>query len=120
MKWFFALNEGGNQFENYANLLKVAVHTALKFTSLEPHFLYDGHENDLTVWLRSKGVQILNCRSFLYDELKKVADDRGDPNILAIGAGAFLGPKYRELRPSLGSPTNMSSTPTSMSCFALM
>lgn len=102
MKWFFALNEGGNQFENYANLLKVAVHTALKFTSLEPYFLYDGDENDLTVWLRSRAVQIIKCRSFLYDELKKVADNRGDPNIQAIGAGAFLRTEIPRITSELG------------------
>ncbi len=38
MKWFFALNEKGNEFDNYAKMLKVAVYTAQKFTSLNPYF----------------------------------------------------------------------------------
>ncbi len=90
MKWFFALNEKGNEFNNYAKMLKVAVYTAQKFTSLNPYFLYDGEENDLTDWLRARNVEIIRCRSFLYDELQKIADARRDQNFLAIGAGAFL------------------------------
>ncbi len=36
MKWFFALTEKGNEFANYAKMLKVAVYTEQKFTSLNP------------------------------------------------------------------------------------
>ncbi len=28
MKWFFGLNEFGNEFEDYSKMLKVALHTA--------------------------------------------------------------------------------------------
>jgi hypothetical protein len=90
MKWFFGLHEQGNQFENYSNLLKVAVYTAQKFTSLEPHFLYDGQENHLTEWLRKRNVRIINCRTFLYDRLRQLSDLYEKPDYLAIGAGAFL------------------------------
>ena len=90
MKWFFALNENGNEFANYAKLLKVAVYTARKYTSLEPHFIYDGEENELIDWLRARSVVIINRRSFLYNELARIAERRGDPTFLAIGAGAFL------------------------------
>ncbi len=44
----------------------------------------------MTEWLRARSVEIIRCRSFLYDELQKIADRRGDQNFLAIGAGAFL------------------------------
>ena len=90
MKWFFALNDYGNEFENYAKLLKVAVHTAQKFTSLVPFLLYDGRENDLTEWLKKRNVNIINCRSFLYEKLQQIAEKRKDPNYLGIGAGTFL------------------------------
>jgi hypothetical protein len=30
MKWFFALTEKGNEFTNYAKMLKVAVYTGKK------------------------------------------------------------------------------------------
>jgi hypothetical protein len=90
MKWFFALNENGSQFENYAKMLKVAVHTAQKFTSLQPHFLYDGQENHLTDWLRKRTVTIINCRTFLYEKLRELAERDNNSDYLAIGAGAFL------------------------------
>jgi lipopolysaccharide biosynthesis glycosyltransferase len=90
MKWFFALNEYGNEFENYSKMLKVAVHTAQKFTSLEPHFLYDGQENDLTRWLRNRNATIVNCRSFLYEKLRELAEIKNNPHIFTIGTGAFL------------------------------
>lgn len=90
MKWFFALNETGSQFENYAKLLKVAVYTAQKFTRLEPHFLYDGSENHLTEWLRARGVRIIACRTFLYEDLRRIAERENKPDCLTIGAGAFL------------------------------
>lgn len=102
MKWFFALNESGNGFEDYAKMLKVAVHTAGRFTDLRPHFLYDGKENDLTEWLRKRGVQIINLRSFLYDELNRIAEKKGDPNFLAIGAGAFLRTEIPRVSADLG------------------
>lgn len=90
MKWFFALNEDGAQFENYAKMVRVAVHTAARHTTLQPYFLYDGTENELTAWLRARDVPIIKCRTVLYDILAKCAAEKGDPNILAIGAGAFL------------------------------
>ncbi len=102
MKWFFALNECGNQFENYSKLLKVAVHTARKFTSLEPYFLYDGEENSLIEWLKKRGVNVINCRTFLYEKLKKIAQERCDPNYLGIGAGAFLRTEIPRLTAEVG------------------
>lgn len=102
MKWFFALNANGNQFAEYAEMLKTAVYTAQKFTSLEPYFLYDGGENALTEWLRERNVEIINCRTFLYDSLSRIAEKRNDPNYLNIGAGAFLRTEIPRLTEKLG------------------
>lgn len=90
MKWFFGLNEQSTVFEDYSKMLKVAVKTAQKFTSLEPHFLYDGEENSLTDWLQKQNVIIIKRRSFLYDKLAEIADKRNKTDYLTIGAGAFL------------------------------
>lgn len=90
MKWFFALNENGTQFENYSKMLKVAVHTAQKFTSLAPHFLYDGEENHLTEWLRKRNVCIIKRRTFLYERLQQLAERDNKPDYYRIGSGAFL------------------------------
>jgi hypothetical protein len=92
MKWFFALNHGGGgeEFERYSDLVKVAVHSAQRFTKLAPHCLFDGPDCELTGWLARRGVVILRRRTFLYDRLRDIARQRNDPRALTIGAGAFL------------------------------
>jgi hypothetical protein len=90
MKWFFALNELCPTFTHYANMIKVAVYTAIKHTSLVPHFLYDGVDNPLTEWLQKRNVPILSYRTPLFERLRELSQRRQDPQILAIGAGAFL------------------------------
>ncbi len=102
MKWFFGLNDYASDFENYAKMLQVAVYTAQKHTSLIPHFLYDGEENSLTAWLRERNVQVIHCRSFLYEQLKQIALERADENFLKIGAGAFLRTEIPRLTAELG------------------
>ncbi len=102
MKWFFAVNERGNEFENYAKMLKVAVATAAKHTSLEPCFLYDGEDNHLTAWLNERGVRIIRTRSFLYEQLADAAERKNNPEILAIGSGAFLRTEIPKLTSELG------------------
>jgi len=90
MRWFTAINERAFQFDRYADLLAVAVHTALERTQLVPHLLYDGEDNALTAGLRACGVRIIPCRTFAYDALAAIARDRNDPNLLSIGAGTLL------------------------------
>lgn len=90
MRWFFALNEASRDFSGYADMVKVAVHTAQAHTSLLPHCLYDGGENDLTRWLRARGVTIIPCRSQFYPALERMAALRNDPYYVTCGAGAFL------------------------------
>src|SRR5512134_1007813 len=102
MKWFFALNEAGYQFDRYAEMVRVAVHTARRHTSLSPYFLYDGLENDLTHWLRDQGVAIVPCRTHVYSGLKALAREHHDPNYLTVGAGAFLRCEIAALAPKLG------------------
>lgn len=102
MKYFFALNEDSTSFADYSKMLKTAVYTAQKFTRLEPHFLYDGGDNELTEWLTKRGVKIIKRRTFLYDDLRRIADARNDPNLLNIGAGAFLRTEIPRLAEELG------------------
>ncbi len=90
MKWFFALNQMCPTYEHYADMIKVAVHTARKRTALVPHIIFDGEENDLTRWLRQRDVHIIFRRSFLYQDLKAIAEADNAPHVLTIGAGAFL------------------------------
>lgn len=90
MKWFFALNEASGNFAHFADMAKVAVHSAQQHTSLEPYFIYDGEENELTQWMRGRGVQIIFRRSWLYPELSQLAEAKNRDNIRIIGAGTFM------------------------------
>lgn len=102
MKWFFALNETCPTFLYYADMVRVAVHTALKRTSVVPHFLYDGADNALTDWLRKRKVPIVRCRTPVFDRLRELSQRRQDPQILAIGAGAFLRVELPRIARELG------------------
>jgi hypothetical protein len=86
MKWFFALNELCPTFLHYADMVKVAVHTAFKHTTLVPHFLYDGADDALTGLLRKRTVPIIRCRMSLFDRLQELAQD---PQILAMVKAKF-------------------------------
>jgi hypothetical protein len=75
---------------DYADMVKVAVHIAVKQTLLAPHFLYEGADNALTDWLRKREIPIIRCRTRLFGRLREISQRKQDPQILAIGAGAFL------------------------------
>lgn len=83
MKWYFACNDRSPDF---FPLIKGAVESALKNTTLQPHFIYDGVENELTQWLKQRGVRIINHRISFYNALEKYYDEAS----LAIASGAFL------------------------------
>ena len=89
MKWFFALNEASSSYDNYSKMLRVAVFTAYKYTELEPFFIYDGAENELTQWLRSKGVKIIFHRVSIYNELKSLDEQNNSNYLISTGSGAF-------------------------------
>lgn len=67
----------------------VAVHTAQKFTSLVPHCLYEGGENDFTEWLTKRGVRIVPHRSFVRESLAELGRRKGNPHLAPALAGAF-------------------------------
>lgn len=102
--WFFALTEASTAFRQYAGMVKVAVHTAAARTSLVPHCIYDGGENDLTVWLRNRGVAVIQHRSFVADQLTALGERKGNPHLGAALAGAFSRVELPELVTALGSP----------------
>src|SRR5574344_431201 len=83
MKWYFASND---KSEEFFPLIKAAVNSALENTTLKPYFIYDGKENELTQWLKNKGVEIVNHRVSFYDDLAKNYSQAA----LAVASGAFL------------------------------
>jgi len=91
MKWFFALDQYSRHFDSYAEMAKVAVLTAKRYTTLDPHCLFDGEaDHPLPVWMREHDVQVWTIRTPFYEELKFLAQVKDDPDILSFGAGAFL------------------------------
>ena len=90
MQWFLALAEGSPAFKQYGDMVKVAVHTALRHTSLQPHFLYDGGENQLTRWLREREIPIIQCRTFLQDAIAELRCGEHEVNIRSALRGILL------------------------------
>jgi len=90
MKWFFAFNQESPNFPEYADMIKVAVHTARRHTRLEPCFLYDGRPDELTAWLAGRGVTVIHRRWRLLDEFNRVASESGHPQLLGYAGGIFL------------------------------
>lgn len=102
MQWFFALTEDTTAFREYAEMIMVAVHTAQKFTSLRPHCIYDGAENEFTAWLTKHDVKIVQHRSFVRDQLAELGRQKGNPHFEAALSGAFSRVELPEIVARLG------------------
>jgi len=89
MEWYFALTEDSTAFRQYAEMIMVAVHTAQQHTTLQPHCIYDGGDNDFTAWLTKRGVRIIQPRSFVRDALGELGRRKGNPHLAAALSGAF-------------------------------
>lgn len=70
-------------------MIMVAVHTARKFTSLVPHCIYDGDDNDFTEWLTNHDVRIIRHRTFLHEPLAELGQRKGNPHLAPALSGAF-------------------------------
>src|SRR5438132_9264243 len=103
MQWFLALAEGCAAFQQYAEMAKVAIHTALQHTSLRPHFLYDGGENEFTRWLKKRAVPIIHCKTYLYRDIFELRWGEREADIRAALRGIFL----RVELPRLGDQLEM-------------
>lgn len=99
LKWFFAINSESPDFDSYSQMLKVAVQTAQRNTSLEPFCIYDGSENDVTQWLRENGVTVIHHRSPHYEQFK-----REFPSCHTVAAGAFLRVEIPKIVDMYGMP----------------
>ncbi len=90
MQWFVGLAEGSLGFKQYANMAKVAIHTALKHTSLQPHVLYHGGENDFTRWLDERKIPVIHCKSYLASDIAELRCGEREENIRLALRGIFL------------------------------
>jgi hypothetical protein len=53
-------------------------------------FCTKGQISALTDWLRKREIPIIRCRTRLFGRLREISQRKQDPQIPAIGAGAFL------------------------------
>ena len=104
MQWFFALTEDSTAFREYAEMLKVAVFTARRHTSLVPHLIYDGRANEFTNWLQERDVQIIPHRSRFREALAELGREKGNPHFEAALAGAFSRVELPEIVQGRGGP----------------
>jgi hypothetical protein len=93
MKWFFAFHEGGDP--RFDDIIRVAVHSARRNTSLEAHCLYDGKPSPLTAWLEAQNVKVWSIRSRFYAAFEQRAahletQNNGEGGWLSVMPGAFL------------------------------
>lgn len=102
MQWFIALNETAPAFHKYAEMAKVAIHTAQQHTSLEPHCIYDGGDNEFTTWLARRGVRLIRWQSFLVDDLAALGERKGNPDLLRATRGVFLRAELPALQARFG------------------
>ena len=107
MQWFFALTEDSTAFRQYAEMIMVAVHTAKKFTSLVPHCIYDGGDNDFTEWLTRHDVRLVRHRSFIRDALAELGRHKGNPHLAPALSGAFSRVELPDIVARLGGATRV-------------
>jgi hypothetical protein len=107
MHWFFALTEDSTAFRQYAEMIMVAVDTARKRTSLVPHCIYDGSDNDFTVWLTKHDVSIIRHRSFLRERLADLGRRKGNPHLAPALSAAFSRVELPELVASWGGASRV-------------
>ena len=83
MKWYFACND---RSPDYEYMIKAAVESAVRNTSLKPVMLYDGAANSLTEWASKQGVEVIAHRVSFYSALEAFYS----PDLLPTASGTFL------------------------------
>jgi F5/8 type C domain len=89
MKWFFCWSQDSEfrHDHDWKNLIRAAVESARRNTSLEPHFIYDGENSAFIEELRGRGVSVHFHRVSFAEQL---AQHNPDPGWQAVARGAFL------------------------------
>jgi lipopolysaccharide biosynthesis glycosyltransferase len=83
MKWYFALSQA--TAHAYWQHVQVAVRSAQRNTTLAPHFIYDGDDDERCHWLRAEGVTIIHARVPFHDQIV-AAKQRNYSSDIATGA----------------------------------
>lgn len=89
MNWYFALSAAtlASPDHDWPSLIRVAIRSARRNTSLIPHLLWDGADTPFLDELRAMGVKVMFHRVAFHSALAKFKDD---PGYLATAEGCFL------------------------------
>jgi lipopolysaccharide biosynthesis glycosyltransferase len=88
MKHFFALyKDPVGQYLHYIDHIKAMVNSAVKNTTLQSYFIYDGEADELTEWLEAKGVTVVYHKSSLADLIQSCENDKVNKH---TAMGAYL------------------------------
>jgi hypothetical protein len=106
MKWFVAVTSQSPLFTEFAQMLQVAVATAAERTSLEPHVLYDGDDDNwLTDWLQRRSIPIVRVRGSYHGQLEQLARRFGYRDaVRGHSSGALLRVELPAVTSRLGLP----------------
>jgi hypothetical protein len=85
-KWYFAMNESA--LPEYGHLIKGAVLSCLKNTTLQPNCLYDGNDHSFLEWLSARNVNIIRHSVSLKKAI--MAEQDTDQWKKRIATGAYL------------------------------
>ncbi len=93
MKWYFAVSAASlmRGDHDWPGVLRAAVNSANRNTTLQPNLLFDGEPSALTHELQARGVRVIPHRVSLYPQLAAYAAQHGkDAMWLHIAAAAFM------------------------------
>lgn len=97
MKWFVSTNEKSLYEKEFFRLLKVAVYSAQKNTSLEPYLIYEGNYNEKLKSIEKQGVKIIEHELPIRNEIKSYvkkafADSSSElvEKMINVRTGGFL------------------------------
>jgi hypothetical protein len=90
-KWYFAISEISlaRPAYDWRGLIRAAVKSAKRNTSLLPHMIYDGKPNGFTAEIADMGVTIIPHRVSFYNDLLAEQHKHPDWDLLSM-SGAFL------------------------------
>ncbi len=94
-KWYFAITRAtldADPDQGFRDCIRVAVASARRLTSLRPHMIYDGPEDDFTAEMRASGVTVIFHRLSFHDALRRAQEQQKPewPDYMRTAEGAFM------------------------------
>ncbi len=94
-KWYFAITRAtldADPDQGFRDCIRVAVASAKSRTSLRPHMIYDGPEDDFTEEMRASGVMVMFHRLSFHEKLHQAQQQQKPewPDYMKTAEGAFM------------------------------